>query len=45
MYKKRNEKQICIPQQQTTTTEIQDPDLEQAHLYSMWRGQTIFFVS
>ena len=33
-----NEKQISITQQQTTTTELQAPDLGKANTYRMWRG-------
>ena len=37
MYKKRT-KNKYVTHQQTTTTELQAPDLGQAHTYRMWRG-------
>ena len=29
-----------VTHQQTTTSELQTPDLGQAHTYRMWRGET-----
>ena len=37
MYKKLTKK-IYVTYKQTTTTELQAPDLGQAHTYIMWRG-------
>ena len=33
-----NEKNKYVPHKLTTTTELQAPDLGQAHTYIMWRG-------